>query len=583
MQIAPTTRNWRARPDARLLLALVVSAIALAVGGLLLLGVLMLRMVLPDQTRYPQPLISLIRADYRAWDAAALVLPPLNPQVVEAAERDVAEVSNRAVPVAALAVNAPPVPLAASPTETAPQPLLAIAPTVAPQPSSVPPTAAPAANVVVPSVEASSVPVIVPPAIIAPTVPPTVPVDVPIPPAPAAPVDVPAAPPAAAPPPSPYPTSAPIVPTEPSVLPLVATGTPAPTNAPTSVPTAVPTRTPRDVPTDVPTATPTNVPTATPTDVPTATPTDVPTATPTDMPTATPTDVPTATPTDVPTATPTDVPTATPTAVPDPIEPPTPTAIPVPSLASCRDIDVVTDASLESGTAALQVHLRNQSSFQIAGLILEVQVARNSAERAFTTSTSTNRISGDVTGTLGPKANIVFRSSGALTMADEILQVNYTHSGAALTADDTFRLRFLVGGVACGLSGNFPPDTPVTAAPVAVTITNPSGEPQIARRDDAIFSADVTAGSGDAVAWVEFTITDTLTGDRVWNWMEHLVPYCAFGDEQVPNCAIPTQQLWNALPDGQYQLRVVARSMAGGRGSAQESFMITRTTPRMAR
>ena len=559
MQIAPTTRNWRARPDARLLLALVVSAIALAVGGLLLLGVLMLRMVLPDQTRYPQPLISLIRADYRAWDAAALVLPPLNPQVVEAAERDVAEVSNRAVPVAALAVNAPPVPLAASPTETAPQPLLAIAPTVAPQPSSVPPTAAPAANVVVPSVEASSVPVIVPPAIIAPTVPPTVPVDVPIPPAPAAPVDVPAAPPAAAPPPSPYPTSAPIVPTEPSVLPLVATGTPAPTNAPTSVPTAVPTRTPRDVPTDVPTATPTDVPTATPTDVPTATPTDVPTATPT------------------------DVPTATPTAVPDPIEPPTPTAIPVPSLASCRDIDVVTDASLESGTAALQVHLRNQSSFQIAGLILEVQVARNSAERAFTTSTSTNRISGDVTGTLGPKANIVFRSSGALTMADEILQVNYTHSGAALTADDTFRLRFLVGGVACGLSGNFPPDTPVTAAPVAVTITNPSGEPQIARRDDAIFSADVTAGSGDAVAWVEFTITDTLTGDRVWNWMEHLVPYCAFGDEQVPNCAIPTQQLWNALPDGQYQLRVVARSMAGGRGSAQESFMITRTTPRMAR
>ncbi len=84
--------RFRDRRDRVTLLLLVYAALVIGAIGVSIIARWALLFVSPFGTLYPHSLLAQFQADYRAWDAPAFALAPLNPEAARAAERDAAEV-----------------------------------------------------------------------------------------------------------------------------------------------------------------------------------------------------------------------------------------------------------------------------------------------------------------------------------------------------------------------------------------------------------------------------------------------------------------------------------------------------------
>src|SRR5689334_14401355 len=84
------TNTQRRRERATLLLLLLI-VLLLGLCGVGMVAEVALRAVKPIAEIYPHSLLARLSADYRPWDSAAIPLPPLDPRVAVAAERDRSE------------------------------------------------------------------------------------------------------------------------------------------------------------------------------------------------------------------------------------------------------------------------------------------------------------------------------------------------------------------------------------------------------------------------------------------------------------------------------------------------------------
>lgn len=564
------------QPTARMLPKVIFSAVCVTCAGIWLVSLFILWLIAPEWAFYPYGLLARSQADYAGWNSISISLPPLDPRVANAAERDKQENERKTVvPAAVLPPGAGAIALDTSTATPTPPPRASLTPASAtsvlptitvgdsfldPQRTSLP--APPATNGPVAVSGPAPTPVATTGVVVAPSILPETP---------------PAQQPSATDTPESLATSAPVLSATPSSTQPVASAVPSP--QPTRQPPATalpPTRT--AAPTERLTPTPTRIgfPTYTPTRTATPTPTRIglPTYTPTR--TATPTSTPTTVATPIATVEPTE------TAMTLPSDTPTPSVMPTPGVVGCQNVFFEPYArTTGDGKTTLRVKIRNTNANKITKFKMLVRALKNGGEHDPSTRASAAIRAAPPRNDPG-KIDYDYSNTNAIPHGEGYVEATYRSTQAPLTNDDAFRARFSVAGVNCAVSGAFPPALTGGGKPIRIKIVNPATDGQMyTDRAEAAIGAKASSNgdqNGAGIAWTSFTIVDESTDEVVWDWIEYYVPYCAFGT-LADACELPPAAWWNGIADGTYRLEVVVRALDGGSAFATRRFQVVHPTP----